>query len=79
MEAVSRTSIIGVIMTLIGFGAIIGIAFDGTAIGETLNALADNLERLWLLISGPIILFMRKITDSPMVDGIRGLLIKKGS
>lgn len=76
-EKLSRTSIVGLVVTLLGFGQAFGIGFDVDEAATQVEKIYDGLQQLWLIVSGPVIIWMRVITGSEMVGGLRGLLFKK--
>lgn len=70
----SKTAILGWLMTIVGFLGIIGVDFPVDQIETLLSRITDDILELWLLISGPVALWMRKITNSPVAAGILGWL-----
>lgn len=70
----SRTAIVAWIMTLVGLLGLVGIDLPVEQIEELLGRITDDVLELYMLISGPLFLWLRKITSSPLAQGIQGWL-----
>jgi hypothetical protein len=70
----SRQSFIAWIAAAIGLANVIGITIDGESVIAAFETAWDAGAGLYGLIVAPIMLWLRKITDSPVAQGIKGLL-----
>lgn len=77
-EKFSRTSVIAIVLLVANFGTMIGIQFDVAGIEEAVGQIYDGFVKLQALILPVVMLYLRTITDSPMLKGLRGLLFKRG-
>lgn len=74
---ISKTAVLGWAMTIVGGLGLLGIDFPVDKIEELLGRITDDTLELYILLSGPIALWLRKVTTSPVAQGIWGWLGKK--
>jgi hypothetical protein len=77
MKNISRTAIFAWIMTVLGLLGTIGVDLPTDQIQLLLERITDDVIALFMLIVGPITLWLRAITSSPLASGLMGLLGKK--
>jgi len=70
----SKTMIVNYIMMAVGFLAVIGVDLPADQVETLLNSISDDALALFMLVSGALGAWLRKITDSPLADGVKGLL-----
>ena len=76
----SKTAIVAFIMIGLGFLSTIGVDLPLETIETLLTSITDNAFEVFSILYGAITLWLRKITDSPLADGVRGWLgFKDGS
>ncbi len=73
-DAISRTAVVGWGMTLVGFLGLIGIDLPVDTIEALLTSITEDAMALWLAVSGPVAVWFRTITDSPVAAGLKGWL-----
>lgn len=79
MKKFSRTAIVGWIVTVLGFLGLVGLDLPVDQIERLLNSITEDALELYMLISGPVMLWLRKVTSSPVAKGVKGLLGMKES
>ena len=52
----------------------VGVDLPADTVETLLNSISDDSIALFMLVSGAIGAWLRKITDSPLADGVRGWL-----
>lgn len=75
----SRTAIIAWIMGIVGLLGTLGVDLPADTIETLLNSVSDDALELYMIISGAVMMWLRKITDSPVAKGISGWLGLKGT
>ena len=68
----SKTAIVAFIMIGLGFLSTIGVDLPLETIETLLTSITDNAFEVFSILYGAITLWLRKITDSPLADGVRG-------
>lgn len=74
MKKFSRTAVVGWIVTVLGLLSVVGLDLPVDKIETLLNSITGDAMELYMLISGPVMLWLRKITKSPVAKGVRGFL-----
>jgi hypothetical protein len=75
---ISRTQVVAWIMTVVGLLGLLGIDLPADAIEKLLSSISDDSIELFMVVSGGIMVWFRKITESPAAQGLKGLLFKDG-
>lgn len=76
-ENFSRQSLVGWIMSVIGFAGLFGIDLPAEQIESLLTQITDNVFALYMAVVGPTMLWFRKISDSPLASGVMGYFGKR--
>lgn len=75
---ISRTQLIGWIMTVVGLMGTFGIDLPVETIEKLLSSITGDSLELFMVLAGAVTVWLRKITDSPAAKGIKGLVFKDG-